>query len=489
MFRVHVVKSTFWYLIGGILPTLSGFILLYPYTKYLSVDSYGALAIFISLSFIIQIVVSFGIETFVSIHHYNYQDSKTELAKFVSTNFNILLIIGLSAVGLTFLIGEKAFTHLFGGKINFFPYGFLSVITGVLNAIFRCYTTFIIYLKQPVKYFLLNLLNFVLTLSISYPYIVTHPNSLDGPIYGRVLSGVGIAIAALFFLYKDYGFHFDKSKTSGLIKYCMPLLIFGLLSWVLNYINNYILLGLSSKQSVGIFDLAMKCVIIIDFVQNAFTSVISPMIYESWAETSTARTLPKEKQLYNYFNIVSLVTASFLIIAMPVIFNIWVPQKDFHAALGIFPFLCLSFISRGLYNQFSFPVYFYKKNVLFPIILGVTSIIQIGISFLLIPVYGVIGASVSYFVCKYVQVFLLWFFTKKFFSYSIELGKNIIAPVLYTLLILVASVYFKNNSSNPFYIGILVLTPAYIIVQFYKTEFNEFYSFAVHLFRKNILRK
>lgn len=120
----------------------SAVVLLPFYVAYLSTELFGALAIYLALSMLMQIVVTFSFDTSLYIHYHDFKADKEKLAGFISSCFSFMLLLGVGVAGIAALAGEFVFVNLFTSQgLTFFPYGMLSVITGAFQALFKVNTS------------------------------------------------------------------------------------------------------------------------------------------------------------------------------------------------------------------------------------------------------------------------------------------------------------------------------------------------------------
>ena len=74
--------------------------------------------------------------------------------------------------------------------MSFWPYGFYSLLTAFFNSFFKTASMVLIYKKQANQFLVYNIINFILTVLITVLGLKMYPNSLLGPIYGRLYSGI-----------------------------------------------------------------------------------------------------------------------------------------------------------------------------------------------------------------------------------------------------------------------------------------------------------
>ena len=73
MISKNLIKSSFIYTIIGALPLASAFFLLLFYTNYITKADYGAFVLYISFTLFVQILVNFGLDTYIGISYFEHK--------------------------------------------------------------------------------------------------------------------------------------------------------------------------------------------------------------------------------------------------------------------------------------------------------------------------------------------------------------------------------------------------------------------------------
>jgi O-antigen/teichoic acid export membrane protein len=445
MISKKFIKSSFIYSVIGSLPLASAVLLLPFYTNLLTISDFGILALYISFSYLIQIIVNFALDTNIGVSYFEYNDNKEKLKEYIRTIVSLLLFIGVVFTILSFFVGNKIFSLVFSNNLQFFPYGFMSVITGIFNSFFKTYTNLLINRQMPNRFLLLNSINFILTISISIIGLYMYPYTLIGPMWGRLLSGVGIFVIALYLFIKEYGFGLKVVFLKGIYSFCIPMVVYFIMTWVLSYVDRFIINDYLSASDVGIFDFAVKCTLLIEFLQMGLSSSIFPKIFSIWKEKNILESTEAVNRYFNSFTAISILVIPVLIIVIPAIVPVIVTKKEYFLGLNYLGVLSLGFVFRGLYVMYLAPVYFLKKTKILPKVFIFSAIFQILITILFIRNFGLYGVVWANFISKQFQLIFLMFFCNKSFKISVNIRKQIILPLIYVLLVVVSEIFMIEN--------------------------------------------
>ncbi|HNW00400.1 MAG TPA: lipopolysaccharide biosynthesis protein, partial [Chitinophagales bacterium] len=433
----HIVKSAFFITVGGALPLIASVLLLIPYTDNLNTGDYGALAIYISFALLVQILMNYGIDSYLSVHYYDYHDNPQKLRTFLAEITGGLLMYGLLLTAGLSLLSWLIFPLIFSdGNISFWPYGFMSILTGFFNAWFRMYVNIQVFADRARKYFWFGVFNLVVTVGISAWLVYTNPFTLVGPMWGRLLSGVCIFLLTFGFGLSEFGIRLAKGILREVKKYSTPIVIFSLLTWVLGYINNYILNGLATAEDVGVFDFALKCTLVIEYAGIGLLGTINPRIYQMWKKNGNIESTPEENRYYHAFSAVNILIIAINVCMLPLLIRLFVRNADYYDSIQLLPILCASFVFKGLYGMLVNPVFYFKHTKVLPRVLFISAVIQVVAGIIMIKYFGIWGAVWSYFLVRPIQVLVLWWEVKTIFSFKFNAVKMIWMPLLQAAIII-----------------------------------------------------
>ncbi len=461
MISKSFLKSSFIYSFIGALPLAASFILLPFYTLYLSKGDFGMLALYIIFTGLFQILLNFGLDNYIPIAYVNNKDNPLKQRQSISSAVFLLLVGGIGLSLLFSLTGKYLFSlfdPMFPTKsqgFQFFPWGFFCVMTAFFNSVFKSYTNLLVNQQRPMRFFWCNITNFVLTVSISIAGLYMYPDSLTGPMYGRLLSGLGIFIIAFILFGKEYGFTFHRIYFREIFRFCYPMAFYFFVLWLLANVNNYILLYYSDAGTVAILSFAIMCTQLIDFFQNGLSSAIFPKIYGIWNETKVKHSTPEVNRYYNGLTLASTAILPVFLILIPFVVILFVKKPEYYDSFYLLPILTIGFIAKGLQAMFYTPLLYFQKTRSISKVYFFAALIQVALSIVMIKYYGILGAAITISVIKIVQVALLYFESRKIFSLSFNAAKQIGSPVVY--LISVVALYPFTTDANRIFINLVQL--------------------------------
>ncbi len=453
----------------GSLPLASSFILLPFYTNYLSTSDYGLLALYLSISLLVQILVNFALDTTIGIHYFEFRDDQAKLRSFIGTIAGLLLVVGLLFALLSAGIGNIFFSKIFpNNDLKFYPYGFLAVLTGIFNSYFKTYINLLINQERPARYFWMNITIFALTIILTLAGLYFYPHSLIGPLGARFVAGLLIFVATIFFFKTEFDISIKVSFLKGLFVFCLPVFLYFIIAWILSFADRFIIKAYMEASDVGIYDFIVKCTLIIDFVLNGLSSAITPKVYKILKEMKLNESTVEMNRYFNGFTIVTLFMVPLLVLIIPVVIPLIVTRKDYYAGFPFVGILCLGFLARALHLMYLIPIYYFKKTARLPVILFLSATLQIGFTIMGIKEFGLMGAVWANFLSRPIQVLFLFLFSRNIFQFRFNKSKLIYLPLFYIILNLFCYFIFRNEHLVFVSLCQLIIVYAAVVVVFRK---------------------
>ncbi len=467
MISKSFLKSSFLYTFSGALPVLSGLALLPFYTNYLSSRDFVAFGFYQGITLLFQILFSFATESYFGVKYISLADEPEKQKRFTGTISNFLFITGTVLLIVSLLAGPSVFSLVFKQDIGvyFWPFGFYSIITGFFNSYFKVYTNSVIYFKKPVLHLSLNSINFILTIGLSVYGLFLYPDTLNGPIYGRLISGFAIFVLAAIGFYRHSIFTFDRSFMQDLTKFCFPFFIYLLANWALSYIDRYFLKSKIDSDTLASYQLILTCYLGVEFIQNGLSSVIYPKVYEIWNRNKKLETTSESNRYFNVFTSVNVITVIAFCLLVPFVVILFVNKTEFYDSFKYLGLISAGFAARGILYFYFSSILFSRKIWIMVQIFSYSTILQILVTWLLVTEYKLPGVIFAGLISKIITVVFAALLTKNNFTYRFNFMKIYGLPLILVVANIILFLVFPEF--NYFvYAGELVLFIAIILFVF-----------------------
>lgn len=438
MISKSFLKSSLIYTAGSSLPIVASLILLPFYTNYLNDLQFTQITFYISISLLFQILFSYSIESYFGIKYTQLSGNQHEQKRFVGTTSFLLLIIGAGLILITALCGNSVFKHVFNPsfEITFWPYGFYSILTAFFNSYFKTSTNCLIYFKKPGLFLTVNVINASATLLISIGGLFLFPDSIIGPIYGRLLSGLIIFFLAQYVFTSNGEFVFDKKLAKDIQTFCTPYIFYVISIWILGQLDRYVLQTYVPNTEINTYDLILKCFFGIEFIQNGLSAIIFPKLYEIWNSQGNQplRTTKESNRYFNVFTAINIIQLILFCIIIPLIYKLFINNPSFYESDKYIGLLAAGYSIRSITNFYLSTILFTKSTYTLLKIYGISALLHILLIYFSIRHFGLPGAIYAGITIKAIQALLSVAFTRNIFIYEYNYFKIIIIPLVYILI-------------------------------------------------------
>jgi O-antigen/teichoic acid export membrane protein len=432
------------YTVAGALPMASALILLPFYVSHLSTSDFGALSIYFAFSYFIQLLTTYSFDTSLYIHFHEYKDDPKKLSAFASSAFIFMLAIGLLAAVVFLLFGDLLFTALFSEKsISFQPYGLLATATGIFQALFKVHGNLLQSREKPGLYFWSNVATFAVIAGATIAGLEMYPDSLIGPVGGRLVAAVLAGMWALMRIFREFGVRFNTPLMRATFSFNFYTFIYQLLQWVINYFDRIlmVLLGLS-LASVGIYNFAIQCLLIIEFILNGLHNSFYPRVVSTIMKQKEKRSVPEINRYYHGFISVIMLLICCCILFFPwaieIFLRIFSNKPGYRESIQYIPYISLIYIFRAIRLFYAAPYGILKyTRPLSPIYIGVSAI-KIGVIWLAVKPFGLYAVIAASIVAAIVEIILLRNSLGQRFHFHYNFFKIVGASaILFTLILVV----------------------------------------------------
>ncbi len=227
--------------------------------------------------------------------------------------------------------------------------------------------------------------------AISYMVFFVEPTA-KSVLTGRL---IGTAFEALIFFWavrRELSLKFSAKELRGMLAFGTPL-IFGQLSFILFMtVDRYFIERYGGYKEVGAYTIA-----------NSIVSVISILITVPFSQVWTVMrfSVMNEEGADEYYARVltyMVFAGMFLALCVSAIAGDGIVRfglQKYGPAAAVIPLLALSSVLDGASRVLNVGITLRKRTMLSPLVIGAALAVNIGLNFLLIPTYGMMGATVA----------------------------------------------------------------------------------------------
>lgn len=387
---LRLSKHSVIYGLGVAASQIVGFFLLPLYTRYLTPSDYGVLEIFGVTQGILGIIFIMGLGSALFMSYFSCDDEESR-KKVVSTTLIFLtatslcftlVLIALASNFSRLLFDSTQYTFYF--RVIFLTLFFDAAIMIPL-AVFRAR-------EESKKYAILSLARIVVSIGLNIYFIVVLGKGVLGILESGLITAALLYCILVPSIIKNTGLRFSVTDLKKMLGFGLPLVPAGLGAWIMTLADRFFLQFLSTPHELGLYSLGYKFGMVVQgLIVGPFTLAWAPFLW-SVAKEKNAKEI--YSSVLTYFVLVGMFAALVLsVLSREVLMVMATPP--FYGAYKVIPLIALSYVLYGCYFVLAAGLNLERKTKYLPFIVAVGAIINLGLNYLLIPSYGMMGAAVA----------------------------------------------------------------------------------------------
>lgn len=401
-------------------------------SKALGTDNYGVTVVFDTLVQFFIIVFPISLYSSISLAKLNYSDK--EQLQFRSCILFLSLLI-YASLGLI----TSAICWFNDGIIGV---NLLTLIAALICG-WGCYSrsfieTIFIYDFKAKNNFLISLIYTVIAFFSVVIFILVLPKEIN--YWSKILSSL---VLNLFF--SIWVLHYVIKKGKKLVnteywKFAIsvssPIVIHLFSCYLLDKSDTIMIKYYLEDSKVGIYGLTFTFCFFLKSIWVALNNSWNPFFVEYLKNPNDGEL---KKHIYNYLELYTIMCVGFILLAKDV-FCIYA-SNDFWEGIYLIPIFVLKVFFDFLYTFPANYEFYYKKTKIIAIWTVASSILNIVLNYILIPVYGMFGAVFASMISMLCCFLLNWVYAKNNRNFIIPFGFKTFVPWIMLMIITCVAFY------------------------------------------------
>ena len=378
------------YFLGTILQRCVSLVMLPIYTRCLTPADYGIIELLSMILDLFGIILGLriGQAIFRFYHEYSDQKDKNEI---ISTS--LYLVAGMNAVGVFFIFAmANPLSITILGDASQTGNLLLFSLTLLFQGFLEIPMTYIRARQCPWIFIIFSILKLSLQLSLNIYFVVLLKMHVEGVIYSAVISSGTMGFLLGGYALAHTGMRFSLKKAKQLVSFSLPLILTGIVSFYITFGDRYFLRIFGSMADVGIYSLGYKFGFIMMFlVVQPFHNIWDSEKYNIYKKKNARAEYQKTFLLFSALTILVCIGISIFVKDLLKIMS----DQLFWSASRVVPIILAAYLTNAWCSFVDLGILLKNKTfeITYGTILGAI-VITIGY-FVLIPLYGVMGAAVA----------------------------------------------------------------------------------------------
>jgi O-antigen/teichoic acid export membrane protein len=407
------------YGLGDVAIQLVNFLLLRVYVQYLSMEDYGILALLGSVEAIAKLFFRWGVDGSFMRFWYDCEDDRAR-QRLSSTLFFFLLIVNgvllvaavaaapLYSSALAGLGGPRATLALQLVLLNTFAIGFTFIPFHVLRMRQRAREFSVLAFARSASTLLLRL---ALVVGLGYGVLGVVAADL-------VVTAALLAVMVRYFspLIRPV---FSAATLREALTFGLPRIPHGFAQQVIAVGDKFVLTRFVPLADVGLYSMGVSVGLIQKVFLAAFEYAWAPFYYATVREPGAQRIF-SAVTTYGVAAL-ALMTAGLSAIAGDLLRV--VTHGQYTAAAGVVAWTSLGVFFQGIYLMTSIGLNITRRTQYYPVSTAIAAAANIGLNFLWIPRYGIMGAAYANGIAYAVQAAIAFVLSQRAYPIAYETGR------------------------------------------------------------------
>lgn len=448
------VKATFFYFISNICTRAFGFLTIPLYTHMLTTSEYGYLNTYSAWVSVLSVILGLSLSGAIYGH---VKLNKKEINKFQSSVFSLsfvsAILISLVVIGAYLILKGRIDAILI-----------LALVQGYGTFTVNFFLQELILDNRYILHSIISILTVVIPVGITCVIIKAlfqTSKYLCVIVPRAIIYGILLLVFAIIILVRGKKY-FDIDIWKWSLRYCLPLVFHTLSLTILLQADRIMLSSLYSLSESGIYSFIYNITLVVGVLIGALENTWKTWFFNKY-DTTDKYTIQKRVRL---FVSVAILGVAVYVFVAPDLIRI-LASKEYQTQTYLIGPIALAYIISFLYD---FPVYLeYKKNATKYIAISsvIAASVNIILNFILIPIWGGIGAALTTLVSYLIQFVLHTIISNKLeknlFTFRLFIPYCIMGIIILVVFIIVMNTYMLRYIMA---VGAVLL----LFIQIYKNK-------------------
>lgn len=425
------------YLAANLATKALAFISIPVYTRLLTTDDFGIVNIFLGVVGILNSIFTLGCDCAVSRYYFdrkNDEDFKT----FVGTSV-IFSVIIFSINAILFclcvnFISNRTQLPLYATYL-IIPVVLFNIIGLLFEQIYNPQKKSAIIAKS-------SLFRVYFGFGFSIIFILfLDSNKFYGQIWGQIAAGILLTIFWVKKIKRYFTFSFSKTHLKYILIYSIPLIPYAMSGVLIEQFGKLSIGHNYSVRDAGYYSLALSI--------SGLVAIIISITHQAWNpyyfEYMNSRNYAQHDQDQNRIFRITILGGIF-VAALGQEIGSLLAKSTFTSSLHLIPIMVVGYIFYQLAYVYMRNFGYTCKTIFSTITVVSSSLLNIGVNIYLIPLWGEIGAAVSFVISYIFMAGIAWFFNKYVIKFHTTPLKIFFLPLALTLPFFVLIYFFHTES-------------------------------------------
>lgn len=403
-------RNTFIYTLLQVVNKGIPFLLLPILTRYLDTNDYGMIATYNTFVGVLVIFIGLSMPGAVGVNYFKLEQE--ELQDYIGNVFNLLLVLTFIVTCIITVFQELLMTKFIIPS----AWLYIAIVVALTETVTMINLTLWRSQQQAKPFALYELSQTFFNITISLVLIVGLEYGWEGRTTGSATATIIFGILSIFFIYKrGYAIlNYSIDYIKDVLKFGIPLVPHQIALWMRAGVDILLITSIVGVAQTGLYSVGYTFGSIIGIFATAFNNAYSPHLFEKLKNITDGSKIKIVKFTYLYF--IGIVIFS---VGLSAIFAFILPYflgEKFQNSNEYIIWIALAYAFNGMYMMIVNYIFYVQKTHLLSMITISMSIFHVILSYILIKIFGAIGAAYASVISFFFTFILVWRISAKVYS-------------------------------------------------------------------------
>jgi len=442
------------YTISTFVQRALGFILLPIYTDTLYISSrssYGDMSLVYTFIAFMNVIYLYGLDLAMIRYFFLGRFSREDIYKtsFLTIFFNSLLL------SVLIYLFASPLSELLLGDSQYFK--FIQITAGILffDGLGNLPYNILRAEEKSITYSALRVGRFLLELILNIVFVVYLRQGITGILYANLIASFLNFLALYPYQYKYLKGAFNREAFKELMGFGLPMLPNGVAYLITEVSDRFVMRVLLDKDVLGVYSANRKFGSLLLMIVMAFKTAWQPFFMKIANDRNAKEVYSRVLTYFTLAGVLLIVLATFImddLLRSPLLGGKPVLGRDYWEGISLIPVFLCGYLFYGLYANFTVGIFIQKKSRYMIIFTGLAAFVNLAGNFILMPIWGMMGAAVSAMLAYLVMAASILIVNQRIYAVPYDFKR--VALLLLYLGIMLAIYYLW---AMPLYFRLLIL--------------------------------
>lgn len=404
---------------GAVFLRAVGFLLLPVYTRFLTPEDYGIVAVANTVALMLGLLMPLGMHGALSRFYFRTTDEGERRATAGTLWLSTIIAASVVTAALQ-LFGEPLFAPLFR-EVPFSPYLRLAVWSAFF-AVFPLVPQNLLQVREQARLYVATTLGTaIVTTALTLGFVVVGRMGARGYLLGSVLGGGAGAIAYTAIALRTVRPALRWDLLRAALVYSLPLVPHGIAGWALEMSDRAILARFVPLRDIGVYSLGYQLGSALGLVVTAFTSAWVPYLFRTLSTRGTAGNAELARVATYYAAVLCFTALGVGLLVEHVL--VFLAPPAFASAHRVTVWVAAAYVLNGLYVIPVGFLFWKERTGLIPVVTVISGLLNVAMNLLLAARVGAIAAAWATFAAYGAMLVLAYAFAQRLHPFPYEYGR------------------------------------------------------------------